>query len=318
MAHKLVTVAVIGLAASAVCMGAAAAIDGPAFGEGFEGFFDERPRCQTLTDATESKRALEWNGGDHVTLAVPAQASYSPRNDARLQVAGDPQIVAHLRVKGGEIALDCRGWRDRAKSLQIALPGREFKKFTLEGGGAFALNALNQARAEIKIEGSGKVRATGKVDDLKMDIEGSGDADFHGIAARQAKIEIEGSGTVRTKGSIEDLNLEIEGSGRADLNEIQSRTTRVNIEGSGTVKADGRIDNVKIDISGSGDADFGKVASRTARVEIGGHGDVRIAPSEEAKIEISGSGDVYLHSNPKQLDTDISGSGRIHRAGPGI
>lgn len=315
MAHKLVTIAVIGLATSAVCMGAAAAIGGAAFGEGFEGFFDERPRCQALTDATQTSRALEWNGGDHVTLAVPAQASYSPRNDDRLQVTGDPQIVAHLRAKGGEIALDCRGWRDRAKSLQITLPGREFKKFTLEGGGAFALNELEQARAEIKVEGSGKVRANGKVDDLTMDIEGSGDADFNGITARLAKIEIEGSGTVRAKGSIEDLNLEIEGSGRADLNDIKSRNARVEIDGSGTVKADGQIDDVKIDISGSGDADFGKVASRSAKVEIGGHGDVHIAPSEAAKIDISGSGNVYLHSNPKQLDTEISGSGRIHRAG---
>jgi len=37
MVHKLATIAVIGLATSAVCIGAAAAIGGPAFGEGFGG-----------------------------------------------------------------------------------------------------------------------------------------------------------------------------------------------------------------------------------------------------------------------------------------
>ena len=313
MVNKLATIAVIGLATSAVCMGAAAAIGGPAFGEGFGGIFDERPRCQVLTDATETSRDLDWHGGPNVTLEIPAQASYSPSNGERLHASGDPQILAHLRIKDGDIELDCRGWHDRVKTLQIALPGREFRKFTIEGGGALALNDLNQADAELRVEGSGKIRASGKVDNLKMAIEGSGDADFNQIVAHRARVEIEGSGTVRAKGGIEDLHIEIEGSGRADLDEMHSRTARVEIEGSGTIKAKGQIDDLNIQIDGSGGADFGQVASRNARVEIGGHGDVHIAPSEEAKIDISGSGDVYLHSNPKQLETEIGGSGRLHR-----
>ena len=318
MAYKLATIAVIGLATSAVCMGAAAAIGGPSFADGFDGMFDNRPRCQALTDATETSRDLDWDGHDSVTLALPSQASYSPSNGDRLHATGDPQLLAHLRIKDGDIELDCRGWHDRAKNLQITLPGREFRKFSIAGSGGLTLDGLNQTAATIEVEGSGKVRANGKVDDLKMEIEGSGDADFGQIVARRAKVEIEGSGTVRAAGSIEDLNIEIEGSGRANLDEMNSRTARVDIEGSGTIKAKGRIDDLNIQIAGSGRADFGQVTTRTARVEIGGHGDVHIAPSEEAKIDISGSGDVYLHSSPKQMDTEIGGSGRIHRVGPGI
>ena len=193
MAHKLATIAVIGLATSAVCMGAAAAIGGPSFADGFEGMFDNRPRCQTLTDATATSRELEWDGHDSVSLEVPSQASYSPSNGDRLHATGDPQILAHLRIKDGDIELDCRGWHDRAKNLQITLPGREFRKFAIAGGGGLTLDGLNQTAATIKVEGSGKVRANGKVGDLKMEIEGSGDADFSQIVARHAKIEIEGS-----------------------------------------------------------------------------------------------------------------------------
>jgi len=80
--------------------------------------------------------------------------------------------------------------------------------------------------------------------------------------------------------------------------------------------AKGSADDLKIEIAGSGRADFGGVTSRNARVEIGGHGDVDIAPTDLAKVNIGGSGDVNLHSNPKQLQTDIGGSGRIHRLGP--
>src|SRR5438045_553384 len=48
MAHKLVIIAVIGLSAAAVCMGAAAAIGGKEFGNGLDAFsvFDGRPRSQ--------------------------------------------------------------------------------------------------------------------------------------------------------------------------------------------------------------------------------------------------------------------------------
>jgi hypothetical protein len=83
------------------------------------------------------------------------------------------------------------------------------------------------------------------------------------------------------------------------------------------VIAKGAADDLRIEIGGSGHADFGATASRTAKVEIGGHGDVDIAPTDLADIEIGGSGDVTLHSNPKQLETHIGGSGRIHRLAGG-
>jgi hypothetical protein len=317
MAHKLVTIAVIGLSASAVCMGAAAAIGGPSFADDFDGIFDQRPRCQKLADATETSRELEWHGGDRATLAMPAQASYSPHNSDRLLVTGDPQIVSHVRVKDGDIELDCRGWNDRARGLVVALPGREFRAFDIAGSGNLVLDKLDQSRLEIEIAGSGSVKANGKVDNLKIEVAGSGKADLDQIIARETRIEIAGSGNVRANGRIDDLTMEISGSGDADFSEITGHRARVEISGSGTVKAKGNVEDLDIEIEGSGRADFGQVTSRTAKVEIGGHGNVDIAPSEEARAEISGSGDVNLHSNPKRLETDISGSGRIHRLASG-
>jgi len=280
MAHKLVIIAVIGLTASAVCIGAAAAIGGKEFSDGLDGFswFDGKPRCEAIAGATATSRDLDWDGRDHVGLAVLGQASYSPGTGDKVHVTGgDPQVLAHLRVHDGDIELDCRGWHNRTTDLAITLPGREFRKFEIAGGGKMVLDALNQDSAKIEIAGAGSVKANGKVDDLKMEIAGSGDADFDRLTSRNVKVEIAGSGSVKANGSADDLKIEIAGSGRAD---------------------------------------FGQVTSRNAKVEIGGHGDVHIAPSDLAKIEIGGSGDVYLHSNPKTLDTQIGGSGRIHRVAP--
>jgi hypothetical protein len=273
MVHKLVIITAIGLGASAAFMGAAAAIGGRDFSEGFGGLFDGRPACQAVPGATATARILDWDGSDHAGLNLLGQASYTPGTDDKVHASGDPQVLAHLRVHRGTVELDCRGWRDRTAGLAITLPGRRFEKFEVVGGGHLALNGLNQPSANVEIAGSGKVQASGKLDEVKLAIAGSGEMILDQFTAKQGEVEIAGSGTVRAKGAIDDLKIEIGGSGRAD---------------------------------------FGAVASRTAKVEIGGHGNVDIAPTDEANIEIGGSGDVNLHSNPKKLETDIGGSGNIH------
>jgi hypothetical protein len=278
MVHKLAIVAIIGLTVSAACIGAAAAIGGKDFGANFDGdfsFFDSRPRCEAVQGAAATSRDMDWDGSDHVGVGIFGPVTYTPGGAGRLHATGDAQVLAHLRIRNGNIELDCRGWRDRTDNVAITLPGREFRKFAVNGGGDLTLNNLNQNDLAIAIGGAGKARANGKVENLKLTIGGSGNIDLDQITARQAKANIGGSGTIRAKGTIEELNIGIGGSGRAD---------------------------------------FGQVASSRADVHIGGHGDVDIAPSEVAKISIGGSGDVTLHSNPKELETHIGGSGQIHRA----
>ena len=316
--HKLALIAVVGLAGSAACIGAAAAIGGRKFSESFDDFslFDAKPRCEAVAGATATSRTLDWDNSDHVGVAVLGEAHYTPGSGDKLQVSGgDPQVLAHLHIRDGFIEMNCRGWRDRTRDVTITLPGREFRKFQTAGGGTLVLDKLNQSTARIEISGAGHVRANGRVDDLKAEIEGSGDVDMSEFTAHKARFGIEGSGRIKAQGAAEDLKVHIAGSGRADFDAMTSHNAEVDIEGSGTVNAKGKIDDIKIGIAGSGNADFGQVEARTARVGIAGHGDVHIAPSELAKIEIGGSGDVYLHSNPKQVETDIGGSGRIHRLG---
>ena len=72
MVHKLAFIAVIGLSASAVCMGAAAAIGGRQFGDNFDfSLFDnDRPRCDAIQHASAGSRNLDWDGSDHVSLSI--------------------------------------------------------------------------------------------------------------------------------------------------------------------------------------------------------------------------------------------------------
>jgi len=110
----------------------------------------------------------------------------------------------------------------------------------------------------------------------------------------------------------------IAGSGKLQLENLDQRDLRVSIAGSGSITANGKADDVEISIKGSGDADLGKVQADDAKVEIFGSGNADIAPRGEAEIHIFGSGDVNLHTTPRNVETHIAGSGRIHNVGSGI
>ena len=104
----------------------------------------------------------------------------------------------------------------------------------------------------------------------------------------------------------------IAGSGKLELENLDQNGLTVSIAGSGSIKASGKVQDLEVSIAGSGDADMGRVASEDVSVRIAGSGNADIAPRGEAKIRIAGSGDVNLHSNPRNVETHIAGSGRIH------
>ena len=234
--HKLAFVALVGLTGFAAFIGAAAAIGGKDFSLGMD---MDLPHCEAVPGATATSRDLDWDGSDHVTLAVGGRASWAPGSDSKVHLSGDPQVLAHIKVRDGNIMMDCRGWHQDSGNLTIVLPGRTFQRFAIAGHGDLALQKLDQPMV------------------------------------------------------------------------------KVSIAGSGTIHADGKVEHAEIHIDGSGNIDTGQLASQVSSVHINGSGNTDIAPSQEADIHVNGSGDVNLHTDPKQLETHINGSGRIHHMAAG-
>ncbi len=237
MVHKLAIVAFSGLVISAVAMGAAAAIGAKEFGEGFGGIdfsmFGDRPRCEKVAGNAPSSRTLEWDGSDEVSLNVPATARYAPNGSKQLHITGDPEVVAHVRVRDGRIELNCRGrgWSD--DSLQITLPGTPMEKFGIAGSGKLELENLDQQDLRVSIAGSGSIKASGKVEELRISIAGSGDADLGRVAARDVTVRIAGSGNadIAPRG---DAEIHIAGSGDVNLH-TNPRKVETHIAGSGRI-----------------------------------------------------------------------------------
>ena len=106
-------------------------------------------------------------------------------------------------------------------------------------------------------------------------------------------------------------------AGRSDLklDRLNQSSLKAQIAGTGTIQANGKIDDLKIEVAGVGHADFGKVTGRSAKVKLAGVSSADIAPSDSADIKIAGPSTVNLHSDPKDLDTQIAGPGRLRKIG---
>lgn len=135
------------------------------------------------------------------------------------------------------------------------------------------------------------VTLPGKRTFSKFEMLGTGDMQLAGLSQPEAKVEVAGSGTVETDGKVDRLDLEV--------------------SGSGTVQSKGQTDDLHVDVNGSGKMQLADLAAKNARVDISGSGKVDLAPQDSLNVDISGSGTIYLHSEPRNIETDISGSGRI-------
>jgi hypothetical protein len=238
MVHKLAIVAIIGLTGSAVCMGAAAAIGGNEFGKNLDGFdfsmFGDRPRCEIVQGANATSRDLDWDGSDHVGLSVGGHAHYMPGSDDKVHLTGDPQTLAHVRVRDGRIELDCNGgWHGNSGNLEITLPGREFKKFGIAGSGNLVLQNLNQERLKVSIAGSGSIKADGKVEHAEIHIAGSGEADLGHVTSQVSEVHIAGSGDTDIAPT-DEADIHIAGSGDVNLHS-NPRKLETHIAGSGRI-----------------------------------------------------------------------------------
>ncbi|HVW75751.1 MAG TPA: DUF2807 domain-containing protein [Rhizomicrobium sp.] len=106
------------------------------------------------------------------------------------------------------------------------------------------------------------------------------------------------------------------GTGKMNLDHLNQASLKMQIAGVATVKANGKVDDLTIEMAGVSKADFSKVTGARADVKMAGVSEADIAPSQAADIHIAGPSSVNLYSNPKDLNTEIAGPGRLHKFGP--
>src|SRR5262249_35557873 len=119
------------------------------------------------------ERSLAWDGGDSVELSLPGTVHWRAGEGNEPIVRGAPGVANHVDLHGSRIVLTCRG---RTGSLDITLPGRAFRRIGIAGSGNLVMENVNQPELDLRISGSGSMRAQGSVDRLTVNVAGSGDA----------------------------------------------------------------------------------------------------------------------------------------------
>ncbi|MES2472018.1 MAG: DUF2807 domain-containing protein [Pseudomonadota bacterium] len=220
-----------------------------------------------------------WDGSDRLAVGVPATVRYSEQGAPRLIITGPDDLLRRVRFRDGSISnRDEWGFSwSKQERLEIQVTGVKLKNFLVSGSARMLLGKLDRDSINIRVSGSGSAM---------MD------------AAK-----------------VGDISLKVSGSGNIQLGTLQAREVEVEVSGSGSANAaSGNAESIDLSISGSGSADFGGLKSREASVNLSGSGQAAVAPRDKADIRISGSGSVRMPTSPPNLQSRVSGSGRITTA----
>lgn len=118
-------------------------------------------------------------------------------------------------------------------TMTVSMPA--LKAFHLEGAGSAVLNNINSDRLDIDFQGAGRLVASGKVRQLKMNAQGVGEVDTKALLAQEAEVNFEGIGAVKVYAS-QKLDAVVQGMG--SLNYYGNpRLVHKRVEGIGSVKA---------------------------------------------------------------------------------
>ncbi|MEP1034739.1 head GIN domain-containing protein [Ekhidna sp.] len=127
-------------------------------------------------------------------------------------------------------------------------------------------------------------------------------------------LSVSGSGLIESDGQLdtEDIRLSVSGSGDMDL-DINSDEMDLRISGSGSIRLDGEANEAEAKISGSGRVKAEDLTVKSFEASISGSGSCYITATEEVSAKISGSGSVYYAGDPKRINSNSSGSGKIRK-----
>ena len=156
-----------------------------------------------------------------------------------LVLKGDDKFLKRVmtRVVDGKLVITFpKGENNDVNSdstINIAMPA--LTSFHVEGAGSADLRNINSDSIDIGFQGAGRLVASGKVKQLRLNAQGVGDVDTKALLAQDANVKFEGIGAVKVYAS-QKLDAVVQGMG--SLNYYGNpRLVNKKVEGIGSVKA---------------------------------------------------------------------------------
>ncbi len=111
-----------------------------------------------------------------------------------------------------------------------------------------------------------------------------------------------------------DVNsIHLNGSGKIHIHEdMTSSTMEVDVNGSGDITVDDNdFTRFDCDINGSGSIKARNASCDDVYADVSGSGDISVTVNDLLDVKISGSGSVEYWGSPEEVNSDISGSGKV-------
>lgn len=225
MVRTLLIVAAAGFVLMLISFGGAAALGGPELLRGgwTWNWGDRDGHAAVGWSGPPADADFEWTGTDTLTIAVPADVTFTQGDVASVRVSGPQEAVERLTFEDGRLAFRDEGEDrrqihilGRSDGLTVTITAPNVSRFVLEGFGDLDLNAIDLETLDIVVEGAGDIEARGRVGQLNLTVEGAGDADLDELFATNAEIRIEGAGQAEVRAT-DRANVVIEGVGEVDF-----------------------------------------------------------------------------------------------------
>ena len=190
----------------------------------------------TATAAEQIRPMPAFNG---ITVQGPINMIVEAGKAQSLVLKGDDKFIKRVitQVVGGKLIItfsrDEKNNVNSDSTINITVPA--LVSFHLEGAGSAQLRNINSDSIDIGFQGAGRLVASGKVKQLKLNAQGVGDVDTKALMAQDANVKFEGIGAVKVYAS-QKLDAVVQGMG--SLNYYGNpRIVNKKVEGIGSVKA---------------------------------------------------------------------------------
>jgi len=108
--------------------------------------------------------------------------------------------------------------------------------------------------------------------------------------------------------------VHLEGANNLNLTIDSTRPLDLHIEGAGRVNASGKVPEFTVHTEGAGSIDADQLLAGTVDIHVEGAGRAKVHAADVLRANIEGAGSITYKGDPKTVEKNIDGFGRISRA----
>ncbi len=251
--------------------------------------------------SAQNRETITVDTFNKISFGVPGKAYVKQGSTQKVELEGSRDAMDRVEVivDGGQLKIRQKerwgNWNwGREDRITAYITVKDIRALAVAGSGDMEVQTkIVTGNLDLKVSGSGSLKAEMEADDVLANVSGSG--------------------MIRMRGKCNNLESSISGSGDVEANVSIARKLDAKIAGSGNLIASGKASSVKVTISGSGNVRAGDLEADVCEVKIAGSGSVEVNVKNELNANISGSGSVRYKGNPNHVNTSASGSGKVRK-----